>query len=409
MYNSKRTKYSHGRRGDNFYGTGNDSRFGGGNFSNRGRARPMEKKLDPTLFVKRAEDLETQPAYVSSARFQDYLIEDKLKRNIEEHGYESPTAIQEKTIPEILAGRDVIGIANTGTGKTAAFLITLINKSYRDRNQRILIVVPTRELAIQIADEFKIFAKGTGLEAVATVGGTDIRRQTYALRHNPHFVIGTPGRLKDLIERRELNLALFQNVVLDEVDRMVDIGFIKDIKNIISLLPKVRQSLFFSATVDGKTREILESFVNDPVTVSVKKQDTAQNIDQNIVELSGSRPKIEVLHDLLLQPGFDKVIIFGRTKWGMEKLARALIERGFRAAAIHGNKTQSQRQRALQDFKDNELQILIATDVASRGLDIEDVTHVINYDAPTSYDDYIHRIGRTGRAGKKGVALTFVE
>ena len=229
------------------------------------------------------------------------------------------------------------------------------------------------------------------------------------LRRNPHIVVGTPGRLKDLIERRELNLMLFANVVLDEVDRMVDIGFIKDIKYLISLLPKVRQSLFFSATVDNSTREILNSFVSNPIMVSVKQQDTAENIEQDIVRLTGGRAKIDVLHDLLIMPGFEKVMIFGRTKWGMEKLSRALVERGFRSAAIHGNKSQSQRQRALDDFKNGQLQILIATDVASRGIDIEDVTHVINYDAPTSYDDYVHRIGRTGRAGKKGIALTFVE
>ncbi|OGH19566.1 MAG: hypothetical protein A2868_01225 [Candidatus Levybacteria bacterium RIFCSPHIGHO2_01_FULL_40_15b] len=368
------------------------------------------KKLDPNLFIKKANGVSVPiEQSASGMHFSEYNIMDKLKRNITDHGYSVSTAIQEKAIPEIVSGRDIIGIANTGTGKTAAFLISLINKSYIDRNQRVLIVVPTRELALQIADEFRMFAKGMELAAVATVGGTNIKRQTYALRHKPHFVIGTPGRLKDLIGRGELNLMLFQNVVLDEVDRMVDIGFIKDIKYLISLLPKNRQSLFFSATVDGKTQDILRSFVTNPVTVSVKQQDTAENIEQDIVRLSGNRPKIDVLHDLLIQPGFDKVLVFGRTKWGMEKLMRALVERGFKAAAIHGNKSQNQRQRALLEFKEDRLQVLIATDVASRGLDIEDVTHVINYDAPASYDDYVHRIGRTGRAGKKGTALTFVE
>ena len=332
-----------------------------------------------------------------------------MKRNIADHGYTSPTAIQDQAIPHILEGRDLIGIANTGTGKTAAFLISLINKCVLDRNQRVLIVVPTRELAVQIGDEFKIFARGMDLDMVTAIGGANIKRQTQALRHSPHFVIGTPGRLKDLIQRRNLNLALFQNIVLDEVDRMVDIGFIHDIKFLISLLPRKRQSLFFSATVDGKTDEILRSFVTNAVTVSVKKQNTAENVDQDIIRLSGGRQKIDVLHDLLIQPEFNKVIIFGRTKWGMEKLSKALLSRGFRTMAIHGNKTQSQRQRAITEFKNHNLQVLIATDVASRGLDIDDVTHVINYDAPTSYDDYVHRIGRTGRAGKRGVALTFVE
>lgn len=373
------------------------------------RGGRVEKKLDHRLFIKKAADREVEPEYVSSAQFSGYDIADKLKRNIADHGYISPTLIQEKSIPALLEGRDLIGMANTGTGKTAAFLISLINKCYVDRNQRVLIVAPTRELAIQIRDEFEIFARGMDLEAAVVVGGANIKRQIYALRHRPHFVIGTPGRLKDLIKKREINLMLFQNIVLDEVDRMVDIGFIHDIKYIISLLPRKRQSLFFSATVDRKTEEILKNFVTNPVTVSVKQQDTAENIDQDIVKLSGGRQKIDVLHDLLIQPGFDKVMIFGRTKWAMEKLSRTLSERGFRTAAIHGNKSQNQRERALSDFKNNHLQILIATDVASRGLDIENVTHVINYDAPTSYEDYVHRIGRTGRAGKKGTALTFVE
>jgi ATP-dependent RNA helicase RhlE len=373
------------------------------------RNNGQSKKLDPTMFVKKAISMSAQPVSVSKMQFVQYDIIDKLKRNILDHGYVTPTEIQEKTIPHILEGRDVIGIANTGTGKTAAFLISLINKSYHDRNQRVLIVVPTRELAIQIRDEFRIFARGMDLEAAVIIGGSDIKRQTYALAHRPHFVIGTPGRLKDLINRKNLNLTLFQNVVLDEVDRMVDIGFRKDIEQLVSLLPSTRQSLFFSATVDDKTRGILQQFVTNPITVSVKQQSTAENIDQDIVRLSGNKNKIEVLHDLLIQSEFEKVIIFGRTKWGIQKLTNELINRGFSADAIHGNKNQNQRQRVLQQFKNDKINILLATDVASRGLDIENVTHVINYDAPTSYDDYVHRIGRTGRAGKKGIALTFVE
>ncbi len=398
MYNSNNNNYRSNR-----------NRPQGSNFNRRGGGRGVGRPLDPNLFIKKAAETSEIEEFIPQHEFSDYAIVDKLKRNIADHGYTSPTAIQDQAIPHILEGRDLIGIANTGTGKTAAFLISLINKCVLDRNQRVLIVVPTRELAVQIGDEFKIFARGMDLDMVTAIGGANIKRQTQALRHSPHFVIGTPGRLKDLIQRRNLNLALFQNIVLDEVDRMVDIGFIHDIKFLISLLPRKRQSLFFSATVDGKTDEILRSFVTNAVTVSVKKQNTAENVDQDIIRLSGGRQKIDVLHDLLIQPEFNKVIIFGRTKWGMEKLSKALLSRGFRTMAIHGNKTQSQRQRAITEFKNHNLQVLIATDVASRGLDIDDVTHVINYDAPTSYDDYVHRIGRTGRAGKRGVALTFVE
>lgn len=406
MYRQRNGNNNNGHQRSN----GRPSFSGGRNTQQRG-GRGFGKKLDPRLFVRKANEIVAQTAEEidNSVSFNDYNIDEKLKRNIAEKGYTTPTPIQLKAIPEILAGRDIIGMANTGTGKTAAFLITLINKSYLDHNQKVLIVAPTRELVVQIVDEFRTFAKGTGLDAVAAIGGVNIKRQMHDLSHSPHFVVGTPGRLKDLIERRKLNLGIFQNIVLDEVDRMVDIGFIREIRYLISLLPKKRQSLFFSATVDSKTNEILQSFVTDPVTVSVKQQDTAENIDQDIVKITGRQAKIDVLHDLLVQPGFDKVLIFGRTKWGMEKLSKSLAERGFKTAAIHGNKSQGQRQRALEDFKNDRLQILIATDVASRGIDIDNVTHVINYDAPMSYEDYIHRIGRTGRAGKKGTALTFVD
>lgn len=371
------------------------------------------KKLDPALFVKKANTSfvpqDTTQASLSVSQFSEYAISDKLKRNIADRGYTSPTAIQEKAIPHVLAMRDVIGVANTGTGKTAAFLIPLLNKVYHDRNQRVLIVVPTRELAQQIIDEFHIFSRGMDLEAALCIGGANIQRQEKRLYHRPHFVIGTPGRLKDLIKRRTFDLMLFQNVVLDEVDRMVDIGFIRDIEYLISFLPKKRQSLFFSATVSGKVLKILQSFVTDPITVSVKQQETAENIEQDVIRVKDRAAKIDVLHDLLIKEEFNKVLIFGQTKWGVEKLTKSLIARGFKAAAIHGNKSQGQRQRALQQFKGNELHVLLATDVASRGLDIEDVSHVINYDAPATYEDYVHRIGRTGRAGKKGTALTFVE
>lgn len=381
-----------------------------GNFGKPGGPRgKFGKKIDPNLFVSRAAIRIPEIDDKTTAKFSNFKVDEKLLRNISDRGYVNPTQIQQQSIPKLLDGRDLIGIANTGTGKTAAFLIALLNKCSKDRNQRVLIVTPTRELAIQIRDEYEIFARGMNLESVALIGGANIKRQVYALRHAPHFVIGTPGRIKDLIKKKELNLQRYQNVVLDEVDRMVDIGFIHDIKFIISFLPKVRQSLFFSATVDRKTEEILKSFVKDPVTVSVKKTETSENIDQDIIKIGGKAQKIDILHDLLIKPEFEKVMIFGRTKWGTEKLSKSLSQRGFRVAAIHGNKSQNQRQRAIDEFKKDRLQILVATDVASRGLDIEDVTHVINYDAPMTYDDYIHRIGRTGRAGKKGVALTFVE
>jgi ATP-dependent RNA helicase RhlE len=375
-------------------------------FSPRGK-KNLQKKLDPSLFIKTAL-AKPEETLQSDVRFTDFALDTKLQRNIADNGYEIPTPIQAESIPHILNGRDVIGIANTGTGKTAAFLIPLVNKAYLDRNERVIIVTPTRELAKQIADELNKFNRGMDLETVLCIGGADIHRQYKRLNHNPHFVIGTPGRLKDLIERDKLKLFQFRNIVLDEVDKMVDIGFINDIKYFISLLPEKRHSLFFSATVTDKVKDILRSFVTDPVTISIKRQDTSEFIDQDVVRVQNGN-KVEVLHDLLVSEGFDKVLIFGRTKWGIEKLMKTLHDRGFKAAAIHGNKSQGQRQRALDQFKKDEVRILLATDVASRGLDIQNVTHVINYDAPESYDDYVHRIGRTGRAGKKGAAITFVE
>jgi ATP-dependent RNA helicase RhlE len=348
-----------------------------------------------------------EDVYVAQHRFENFDLSATLKQNIANKGYTAPTPIQDQAIPLILSGRDVIGIANTGTGKTATFLIPLIEKISKDKNQRVLIVTPTRELALQIGAELRDFSRGLGIRWAMTIGGTSSWRQRQDISARPHVVVGTPGRLKDLIQERVLSMSQFRNVVLDETDRMVDIGFINDIKYFISLLPKERQSLFFSATVSGSVSEILNQFVRNAVTVSVKKQDTAKTITQKIIEVEGNKKKIEYLHELLIQKEFGKVLIFGRTKWGVEKLTTELLSRGFKAAAIHGNKRQQHRQRTLSMFKNNEIQVLLATDVASRGLDISGVSHVINYDMPETYDDYIHRIGRTGRANNAGVALTF--
>jgi len=367
--------------------------------------------MEAIYAVRKKDNNQTrdETPYAPKNKFADFVVNQQIKDNILAKRYSNPTPIQDQAIPSILAGKDLIGIANTGTGKTAAFLIPLINKVSKNRSEKVFIMTPTRELALQIYEELRDFAKGLGIYGVLCIGGVSIWQQKNDLRRNPNFVIGTPGRLKDLIGERCLFLSEFHTVVLDEADRMVDIGFINDIKYLISLLPQQRQSLFFSATISGKVNEILQPFVHNPVTVSVKKQDAAENIKQDIINIPNKNKKIEQLHDLLIKKEFEKVLIFGRTKWGVQKLADELAKRGFRAAAIHGNKKQSQRQRTLERFKKNEISVLLATDVASRGLDIPNVSHVINYDLPASYDDYIHRIGRTGRADKKGVALTFVE
>lgn len=403
MFNQRRSRFGVKRNSNQ------SNSFGRPSFGGRFTRGQSELGRDTSVFIKKAQDITPEASFVPTHNFSDFNITDLLKQNIASHGYTHPTPIQDQAIQPILEGRDLIGLASTGTGKTAAFLIPLINKVYKNRNEKVLIVAPTRELATQINEEFRAFRNGTNLYSTVLIGGANIHRQISEIRRNPSFVIATPGRLKDLIERKILYPEDYSTFVLDEVDLMVDIGFIQDVKYFISLLPQERQSLFFSATISPKVQDLLQSFVKDPVTVSVKKQETSENVDQDIVKIVSHTQKVDQLHDLLIKDGFDKVLIFGRTKYGIEKLNRELLSRGFKVGAIHGNKNQNQRQRALDSFKNNETKILLATDVASRGLDIDNVTHVINYDLPETFEDYIHRIGRTGRAGQKGIALTFVD
>lgn len=393
------------------------NRRGHGNFrrgdvrGGRGGGRSGNKikymQVNPMMLVKKAEPA-PEVGYIPKHQFSDFEISPNIKRNIEFKGYKNPTPIQDQVIPEILAGKDVIGLASTGTGKTAAFLLPLIDKIERNPQEKVLIIVPTRELAVQIIDEGKSFARGTRAFFTLVIGGVDMMRQIRDLRRNPAIVVGTPGRLKDLVERRALRLEDFRTIVLDEVDRMLDMGFINDIRILIERMPKIRHSLFFSATMNDKAKYVAREFLHEPVLVQVASQRASDNVDQDVIRLKG-RNKVDVLHDLLIQPGFEKVLVFGRTKHGMEKLSHILTERGFKTAAIHGNKSQNQRQRALNAFKSNQIKVLLATDVASRGIDIDQVTHVINYELPETYEDYIHRIGRTGRADRTGVALTFID
>lgn len=401
------SNFQHGRsRGYRGQKSRSSGGYRGNRSRNRNRYRNPGESLNPMMFVRRAVDV-IEEAYVPVNSFADFDLDERVKKNVLTHGFKEPTVIQDKAITPMLEGKDLVGIANTGTGKTAAFLLPLITKVVRNRSQKVLIVTPTRELAAQIQDEFKLFSAGLGIFSVLCIGGTSLNNQARGLSRRPNFVIGTPGRIKDLENRRILNLRQFENVVLDEVDRMLDMGFINDVRHIVSFLPERRQSLFFSATLPEKTKMVMRSFLRNPVMVSVKNGATCQNVDQDIIRVRG-KDKVEILHQLLIQKGFDKVLIFGRTKWGVSKLEENLSRRGFKTVSIHGNKSQGQRMRALRMIKNNEVQIMVATDVASRGIDVEDITHVINYDVPESYNDYVHRIGRTGRAGKKGVALTFV-
>ncbi|MFH1455250.1 MAG: DEAD/DEAH box helicase [bacterium] len=389
---------------------GGGSRFGGGRgrgeFSNS-RGRNTGSDIHFSKFINKAVITEEVTKFVPEHLFKDFNIDDRIKANIFAKGYVEPTPIQDKIIPHVLRGEDVVGIANTGTGKTAAFIIPLIQKVLINPKEEILIVVPTRELAQQIDEELKSFTEGMKIYSVCCVGGAPIGRQISMLRYWNNFIIGTPGRLKDLINRRAINLAPFSTIVLDEADRMLDMGFIADMKFIMAKMSVKRHTLFFSATVSHDVEKLIKEFLKNPVTISVKTGDTCKSVDQDVVRMCG-KEKIDVLHELLNNPELSKVLIFGRTKHGVDRLSRTLTERGFKADSIHGDKNQSARQRALSKFKDDHIKILVATDVAARGLDIPDVTHVINYDVPATYDDYVHRIGRTGRANKKGKALTFI-
>ena len=397
-------RFSHGpvRHGGSRYGA---PRHGGG----RGRAF-RGNRLDVSMFINKSVVVEeTERHFLPEHSFATFNIDARLKKNIVSKGYVAPTPIQDRAIPHILHGKDIVGIANTGTGKTAAFLIPLIDKVLKNQNERVLVVVPTRELAIQINQELKAFTPMMGIFSVCLVGGAPIGFQIRELKHKNQFVIGTPGRIKDLIERKVLDLSRTNTVVLDEADRMLDMGFINDMRFLMTKMPAIRHTLFFSATLSKEIEKLIHEFLREPVSISVKTQETSKSVDQDIVRMKAGQDKLNALEELLRQEEFKKVLIFGRTKHGVEKLSISLVRSGFKVESIHGNKSHGQRQRSLGYFKEGKIQALIATDVAARGLDIADVSHVINFDIPASYEDYVHRIGRTGRGNKKGKALTFIE
>jgi superfamily II DNA/RNA helicase len=378
-----------------------------------GHRRPVVKRngfkqyINPSNFVRAAKSAE-EVAYVPQHSFADFAFNPLIRANLTAKGIATPTPIQDQTLSHGLAGQDVIGIANTGTGKTIAYALPVLEKLMQNRYNHALIVVPTHELAQQIDAECRSLARNSGLAGALLIGGSPMGPQQRDLRDRPQIVIGTPGRIKDHLERRTLDLSNFNIAVLDEVDRMLDMGFVNDVRLILQHLPETRQSFFFSATVDDRVNELIKSFAHEPVTISVKTGDTADMVEQNTVTYKTNSEKIDKLHNLLIND-VSKALVFGETQRSVERLSQELQLRGFQADAIHGGKSQHQRERALRRFKSNEIDILVATDVAARGIDIIDISHVINYSMPHSYDDYIHRIGRAGRAGKKGYALTFVE
>ncbi len=378
--------------------------------SKRGN-RSRGERIDFSRFVKKGVYAEEKP-YIPRHRFADFPFHVQLQKNIARAGFAIPRPIQDQTIPIVLAGKDVFGMANTGTGKTAAFLLPLIEKISKTKGQnmreKVLIMAPTRELALQIENDFRTLSFGFGMFSVACVGGLPIMKQIREIKLGVSFVIGTPGRLRDLIEKKVLDLSTCHSVVLDEADRMLDMGFRDDMVFIISKIAKERQTLFFSATLSPDIKKLTEHYLKDPVFISVISGETAKNIDQNVIRVRTKEEKLSKLHEVLKKDGSDKILIFREMKHSVDSLAKELERSGFKVGSIHGNKRSRERIRILNSFKKDHINILIATDVAARGLDILDVTHVINYDVPQTYDTYVHRIGRTGRSGKKGTALTFV-
>jgi len=384
--------------------SGGPRRGGGGS---RG---PKKQNIHPSKFINKASIREEEIAYEPTHLFKDFPFGAELQANISKKGYISPSAIQDQTIPHIIDGKDVIGLANTGTGKTAAFLLPIIERmSGISLRPSVLIIAPTRELAQQIDEEFKIFARGMNLYSALIVGGVSVDRQLRDLKRRPHFIIGTPGRLKDLMERRHLQLKNMGVLILDEADRMLDMGFLPDIRRIVESMPTERQTLFFSATITPDIERLVHDFLNDPITVSVRTSETSDHVEQDVIQARDKTHKIELLSELLEKDGYEKVLVFGETKFGVQRLSDHLSNTGIPSEAIHGNKSQSQRQRALKKFKDEKVKVLVATDVAARGLDIPNVSHVINFDTPQTYSDYVHRIGRTGRGGARGTAHTFID
>lgn len=411
--NSRGGRPNQGRPQGGSFGGGNRGGFSGGGrrgSGGGGRRGPMKKYIHPSKFINKAVAPVDEVVYEAKHQFADFPFGAQLHHNIATKGYTTPSAIQDQAIQPIIDGKDVIGLANTGTGKTAAFLLPIIERqSGITLRPSVLIMAPTRELAQQIDEQFRDFSRGMDLYSTLVVGGVNIDRQIRDLKRRPHVIIGTPGRLKDLMQRRVLQLKNMTTLVLDEADRMLDMGFLPDIRQIVNEMPRERQTLFFSATITPEISALVNDFLNDPVTVAVRTSETSEHVEQDVIEVRDKQEKVETLEQLLTQEAYEKVLIFGETKFGVQRLSDHLDSIGIPSAAIHGNKNQSQRQRALKQFKDNRVKVLVATDVAARGLDIPNVSHVINFDTPQTYEDYTHRIGRTGRGGARGHAHTFIE
>lgn len=413
---TKRTAQRGGRRSHKPHGSGRPQHHRGRgsrpSFAPRSRNGRVLPTFDPTNFIRataqQAAPSVQEATFAPVHTFADFGLDSRIQRAIVELGITNPSPIQDAIIPEILKGNDVIGLAETGTGKTAAFLLPVMQQTLLKQHQQTLILTPTRELALQVAEEVHKFSKFARMHHALCVGGMPIGPQRRALAHYNEFIIGTPGRVLDLLKQQAFEPSQVTTVVLDEADRMLDMGFIRDITAIISATPRERMTLLFSATMDARTEELAEQFLRNPARISVKKRDVTTNVKQDIVVFE-PHTKFETLVEILQRDTTSRTIIFGSMKHSVKRLAEELNAYGIHAESLHGNKTHGQRQRALDRFKNGGVHVLVATDVAARGIHVNNVSHVINYDLPSTQEDYIHRIGRTGRAQERGIALTFVQ
>lgn len=344
-------------------------------------------------------------------KFSDLELDDSILKALKEKGYDTPTPIQQKSIPIVLQQKDLLGVAQTGTGKTAAFAIPIIQLLARSNKKGIkgLIVTPTRELAIQIEENIAYYAKYMNVKHTVIFGGVKQHEQVRKLKKGVDILVATPGRLLDLMDQGYISLNMIEIFVLDEADRMLDMGFINDIKKLLKVLPKKRQSLFFSATMPGNIQKLSREILHKPQKVEVTPESTTAETVQQVVYFTNRTDKRKLLLHLLKNPELDQVLIFERTKRGADRLSRDLSKKNIRAVAIHGDKAQNQRQRALKDFKNGKLRILVATDIAARGIDIDKLNYVVNFDIPNIPETYVHRIGRVGRAGETGIAISLCE
>ncbi len=386
-------------------------------FDNRNTAKkrtPDKKKsntksLNPDLFIKKAGAV-AKKEYKSFRLIDQLPVSRSIITNLQNKGYTSPTEIQDKTIDAILSGKNLMGLAQTGTGKTGAFLIPLIhNLVQKETMFQVLVVSPTRELAMQIDAEFKSIAIGLHLYSTCLIGGTSVQRDVSNLRRPSHIVVGTPGRIADMVRQRALRLNTFTILVLDEFDRLLDMGFATEIQRLVDGMNNRRQTILFSATEDKSQRKLIGELLDNPYEVRVRNENMcADNIEQDIVTVKDGEKKIDLLLKMVRDKSFEKVLVFADTKRVVSRICRDLRNGGIKVDEIHGDKSQNYRIKALDSFKNRKIQVLVATDVAARGLDISHVSHVINFQQPKDMESYIHRIGRTGRAGASGKALTFV-